>query len=85
MTAPPIIQYRRITISVPPQVRRGRHAVAAHPSAVTIVSRQAAVWFAIRFREANLDVVRARVARWSVIAVPAAVYVAVVLASIGGR
>lgn len=94
MTAPPIISQRQAMFAVPP-LRRGRHSVAhVHhlpPSRIEIVNRRvraahqrAALFVADRTRPAHLDVVRDRAAKWSAIAVPVAVYVAVAFAALGG-
>lgn len=88
-----IISQRQTLVAVPP-LRRGRHS-AAHvhslpPSRIELVNRRvrvahqrAARLVADRMRPAHLDIVRARAAKWSAIAVPVAMYISVVLAVIG--
>lgn len=89
-----IISQRQTLVAIPP-LRRGRHSTAyVHslpPSRIELVNRRvrsanqrAARLVADRMRPAHLNVVRARAARWSAIAVPVAIYAAVVLAVIPG-
>lgn len=75
-----IIPQRHPRVALPPQLRRGRHAIATHPHTITLISQRVAT----RFTEANLHTVRDRTTRWSVIAIPAACYLAIAVNAILG-
>jgi len=74
--------------AVPPQLRRGRHSVArVHnlgPTRIEILSLRAAAFFADRMRPEHLDIVRARVAKWSAIALPVALYLVIAAGAVVG-
>ena len=87
-----IISQRQTLVAIPP-IRRGRHSVAhVHslpPNRIELLNRRvqstqqrASLFFADRLRPEHLDVVRARVAKWSAIALPIVLYVAVVLGAV---
>lgn len=87
-----IISQRQTLAAVPP-LRRGRHSTAhVHslpPSRLELLNRRAraahqraARFLADRTRDEHLEVVRARVTKWSAIAVPVALYVAIALGAV---
>lgn len=88
-----IISQRQTLAAIPP-IRRGRHSVAhihsQPPNRIELLNRRvqtaqqrASRFVADRMRPEHLDVVRARAARWSAIAVPVAMYISVALAVVG--
>lgn len=80
-----IISQRRPIVAMPPQLRRGRHALnrSRQPHGFDMLDQRVARWFADRMRPDHLDIVKARAARWSAIAVPVAMYISVALAVVG--
>lgn len=84
MTSTIIPQRRAIVAALPPHLRRGRHALARHPRRLELINRRVARFYAERSRPAHLDLVRARVTRWSAIAIVIALYLGITLGAVLG-